>query len=159
MLQVIAQHQMKMAAPVKEKSALEKAGGRDIVLFDGVCNLCNGAIDFILERDPAGKFAFASLQSEAGQEILSCYGLSTRDFDSVVLVQEGKVYKKSKAALRIAGKLAGGWKYLRVLEVVPAFISDSVYNFIGRNRYRFFGKRENCRLPTPEIRSRFLEGL
>ena len=152
-------HQVKGEVHVKERHALALAGGRDIVLFDGVCNLCNGAIDFILERDPAGRFAFASLQSAAGQEVLSGYGLSTRDFDSVVLVQDGKVYKKSQAALRIAAKLKGGWKYLQFLEIVPAFISDTVYDFIGRNRYRFFGKRESCRLPSPEIRSRFLEGL
>jgi predicted DCC family thiol-disulfide oxidoreductase YuxK len=154
---------MKQEVPVKrtykETSALARANGRDIVLFDGVCNLCNGAVDFILKRDPAGQFAFASLQSEAGQEVLSAYKLSTRDFNTVILVQEGKVYKKSRAALQIAGKLKGGWKLLQVFKIVPSFMGDAVYNFIARNRYRFFGKRETCRLPTPQIRSRFLEGL
>lgn len=154
---------MKQEEPAKVShevaGALIRANGRDIVLFDGVCNLCNGAIDFILERDPAGHFAFASLQSEAGQEVLSAYGLSTRDFNTVILVQEGKVYKKSRAALQIAGKLKGGWKLLQAFKIVPSFVGDTVYDFIARNRYRFFGKRETCRLPTPQIRSRFLEGL
>lgn len=139
--------------------ALEKAAGRDVILFDGVCNLCNGAVDFILERDPAGHFAFASLQSGAGQEILAHYGLSTENFDSLVLVKDGKVYQKSRAALEIAARLKGAWPLLQVFKLVPAFLRNGVYDFIGRNRYRFFGKRETCRFPTPEIRSRFLEGL
>ena len=147
------------AEPVKENSALAKAKGRDIILFDGVCNLCNSAVNFILERDPEGKFAFASLQSDAGQEVIAAYGLSSQNFDSVVLVQNGKVYKKSRAALQIAGKMRGGWKFLQAFKILPSFLGDTVYNFIARNRYRFFGKRENCRLPSPDIRSRFLEGL
>lgn len=139
--------------------ALEKAAGRDVILFDGVCNLCSGAVDFILERDPAGHFAFASLQSDAGQEILAHYGLSTNNFNSVVLVKGGKVYQKSTAALEIAGKLKGIWPLFKLFKIVPPFIRNGIYDFIGSNRYRFFGKRESCRFPTPDIRSRFLEGL
>ena len=150
---------MRQEAPAKENKALARAAGRDIILFDGVCNLYNGAVDFILDRDPAGRFAFASLQSEAGRQLLETYGLSTQDFDSVVLLQQGKVYRKSRAALQVAAQLKGGWKWLQVFKIVPPFIGDAVYNFIGRNRYRFFGRRENCRLPTPDIRNRFLEGL
>lgn len=143
----------------KQAGALEKAQGREIILFDGVCNLCSNSVDFILNHDPKGHFVFASLQSEAGKEILSQYGLSTESFDSVVLVKEGKVYQKSRAAMEIAGKLSGPWPFLQLFKVVPRFLSDSVYNFIARNRYRFFGKRESCRFPTPDLRSRFLEGL
>lgn len=143
----------------KKQNALARAAGRDVVLFDGVCNLCNGAVDFILDRDPEGRLAFASLQSEAGQELLSQYGLSTENFDSVVLLKEGKVYQKSTAALEIAGRLSGAWPLLKVFKLVPRPLRDLIYNFIGRNRYRFFGKREQCRMPTPEIRTRFLEGL
>lgn len=139
--------------------ALEKAAGRDVILFDGVCNLCSAAVDFILDRDPAGNFAFASLQSDAGQEILSHYGLSTDNFNSVVLVKDGKVYQKSRAALEIAAKLNGAWPLLQAFKVVPGFIRNGVYDFIGSNRYRIFGKQESCRFPTPELRSRFLEGL
>lgn len=149
---------MKQVADKKVR-ALEKASGRDIILFDGVCNLCSTAVDFILDRDPKGNFAFASLQSEAGQEVLSHYGLSTENFDSVVLVRNGRVFQKSRAALEIASRLSGAWPLLQFFKVVPRFISDTAYNFIGKNRYRFFGKRETCRFPTPDIRSRFLEGL
>ena len=143
----------------KGVSVLEKAQGRDIILFDGVCNLCSGAVDFILDRDPRGNYAFASLQSEAGQEVLSHYGLSTENFDSVVLIRNGKVFQKSRAALEISSRLQGAWPLLQAFKIVPRFISDGVYNFIGKNRYKFFGKREACRFPTPDIRSRFLEGL
>ncbi len=140
-------------------TALEKAQGRDIILFDGVCNLCSGAVDFILDRDPKGYYAFASLQSGAGQEVLSHFGLSTENFDSVVLVKDGKVYKKSRAALEITSKLKGAWPLLGAFKIVPGFVRDAAYDFIGKNRYRFFGKKEACRFPTPDIRSRFLEGL
>ena len=144
---------------VEKETAWGKAQGRDIILFDGVCNLCNGAVDFILDRDPSGHYAFASLQSGAGQEILSRYGLSTKDFDSLVLVKGGKVYKKSRAALEISSKLNGAWPLLQVFKIIPRFAGDGLYNFIARNRYNFFGKREICRFPTPDIRSRFLEGV
>lgn len=140
-------------------TAWEKAQGRDVILFDGVCNLCNGAIDFILDRDPQGHYAFASLQSAAGQEILSRYGLSTKDFDSVVLVKGGRVFKKSRAALEITSKMRGAWPLFQIFKIVPPFLGDGIYNFIAKNRYRFFGKREACRFPTPDIRSRFLEGV
>lgn len=149
----------KKAVHDKKQSALAGAAGRDVVLFDGVCNLCNGAVDFILDRDPEGKLAFASLQSGAGQELLAQHGLSTENFDSVVLLKEGKVYRKSTAALEIAGRLKGAWPMLKVFKLVPRPLRDAIYNFIGRNRYNFFGKREQCRMPTPEIRNRFLEGL
>ncbi|WP_017731481.1 thiol-disulfide oxidoreductase DCC family protein [Nafulsella turpanensis] len=141
------------------KNVLAKASGRDVVLFDGVCNLCNGAVDFILDRDPKGQLAFASLQSAAGQELLAYYNLSTENIESVVLLKDGKVYQKSTAALEIAGRLKGAWPLLKVFKIVPRPLRDAAYNFIGSNRYRFFGKREQCRMPTPEIRNRFLEGL
>jgi predicted DCC family thiol-disulfide oxidoreductase YuxK len=144
---------------VKEQTALQKAAGREVILFDGVCNLCSEAVDFILERDPEAKFAFASLQSDAGQEILSHFGLSSDSFDSMVLVKNGRVYQKSAAALEIAAGLHGAWLLMQVFKIVPDFIRNSVYDFIARNRYRFFGKRETCRFPTPDIRSRFLEDL
>ena len=143
----------------KKQDTLVRAAGRDVVLFDGVCNLCNGAVDFILDRDPKGQLAFASLQSEAGQELLAQHGLSTENFDSVVLLKGGRVYQKSTAALEIAGRLKGAWPLLRAFKIVPRPLRDAIYNFIGSNRYRFFGKREQCRMPTPEIRNRFIEGL
>lgn len=150
---------MDFSAPAINSSALERAAGRDVILFDGVCNLCSASVDFILERDPAGKFVFASLQSDAGQEILFHYGLTTNSFDSVVLVKNGRIYQKSSAALEIAAKLKGGWPLMQVFKILPTFLRNGIYDFIGRNRYRFFGKRESCRFPSPEIRSRFLEGI
>lgn len=147
------------SSPAINPSALERAAGRDVILFDGVCKLCSASVDFILERDPAGKFAFASLQSDAGQEILSHYGLATNSFDSVVLVKNGRIYQKSSAALEIAAKLKGAWPLMQVFKILPAFLRNGLYDFIGRNRYRFFGKRESCRFPSPEIRSRFLEEI
>ncbi|PIQ26386.1 hypothetical protein COW36_14615 [bacterium (Candidatus Blackallbacteria) CG17_big_fil_post_rev_8_21_14_2_50_48_46] len=125
------------------------------VLFDGVCNLCNASVQFIIDRDPKAKFHFASLQSEVGQELLKAHKLPTEGFSSLVLLENDLVYIRSTGALRIARQL----QYLRwmgLFLVIPAFIRDSVYDFIARNRYRWFGKQESCRIPTPELKSRFL---
>lgn len=127
-----------------------------IILFDGVCNFCNNSVNFIIDRDPAGKFAFTSLQSEKGQEILKGRGLDTQSLDSIVLVQEGKVYQRSTAALKIAKDLSGIWQLCYGFILIPTFIRDSVYNLIAKNRYKWFGKEEACRIPTPEVRQRFL---
>ena len=126
------------------------------MLFDGVCNLCNGAVDFILRHDRHSRFVFASLQSEAGQELLNLYQLPTDHYDSMVLLKDGKLYQRSSAALEIARDLPGAWQLLTTFKVVPVPVRDAVYNFIARNRYRFFGKNETCRLPSPAERARFL---
>lgn len=130
---------------------------KDVLLFDGVCNLCNGAVNFIIDRDPKGHFQFAALQSDFGQEKLQELGFNTEEFDSLVLLSEGKVYKKSTAALRIARKLNGLYPLLAVFLIVPPFIRNWVYDLIGRNRYRWWGKRDSCRMPTPELRQRFVD--
>lgn len=127
-----------------------------VVLFDGVCNFCDASVQFIIRNDPAGKFRFAPLQSAFAREILQKNGLNPEVFDSVLLVENGKVYQKSAAALRIARKLRRLWPVLYVFIIVPPFIRNAVYDFIARNRYRWFGKKDACMLPTPEIRSRFL---
>ena len=142
--------------PSKEPDVLQKAGGRAVVLFDGVCNLCNGAVDFIIRHDVEGRFVFASLQSEAGQQLLKYYKLPKDHYESMVLLKQGKLYQKSNAALAIAEELPGGWSLLSNFKVLPLFLRDALYNFIAHNRYRFFGKKETCRLPTPAERSRFL---
>ena len=129
-----------------------------IVLFDGVCNLCNGAVDFVIRRDPKQQFTFASLQSERGKELLKQHGLPTNTLNSIVLIQDGKAYQRSDAALRIAQGLQGAWPSLGIFQFLPRFLRDGVYGFIARNRYRWFGKRDTCRLPTPQERARFLEG-
>jgi predicted DCC family thiol-disulfide oxidoreductase YuxK len=131
---------------------------RAIVLFDGVCNLCNGAVNFIIERDPDGRFAFAALQSEAGRSLLAAHG---RRFDgqpqTIYLVEDGRLYDRSAAALRIARGLRGAWRAAWALILVPRPLRDLAYRLVARNRYRWFGRTEACRRPTPELRARFLE--
>ena len=128
------------------------------ILFDGVCNLCNGAVRFVAERDPHAVFRFASLQSEAGQALLRQHGLETEDFDSVVLVDGARVFTRSAAALAIAARLSGPWPALSAFRVLPAFLRDAVYDLVARHRYRVFGRTEQCMVPTPEMRARFLQG-
>ena len=127
-----------------------------VIIFDGVCNLCNGFVDFIVRRDADGIFQFASNQSEAGEEILSQAGITDFEADTIVLVQGGTAHTRSTAVLRIAGQLGLPWKLLRVFVLVPAPVRDFVYRLVAKNRYRMFGKRDTCRIPTPEERSRFL---
>ena len=130
---------------------------KDILLFDGVCNLCNGAVNFIIDRDPSGHFQFAALQSKFGQQQLDRLGFNREDFDSLVLLSEGKVYKKSSASLKIAGNLTGLYPLLKVFLIIPPFIRDGIYDIIARNRYKWFGQSDTCRIPTPKLRSRFIE--
>ena len=127
------------------------------ILFDGVCNLCNGSIQFILKRDPRALFRFASLQSEAGRRLVAENGLDPEVLSSVILIEDGRVYRESTAALRIARHMSGAWKLLRVFVLIPRPIRDALYRLIARNRYRWFGKSETCWLPTPELRARFLD--
>ena len=128
-----------------------------IILFDGVCNLCSGSVQFIIARDKNKVFRFASLQSEIGKQLLIQHQLPTTDFNTIVFIENNKVYTKSTAALRIARKLDGFWYLMYVFMLVPSFIRNAVYDYIGRNRYRFWGKKEECWLPTAEMKSRFLE--
>ena len=127
------------------------------MLFDGVCNLCNASVQFIVDRDRRGYFAFAPLQSTVGRELLAAHDDVTAGVDSVVLVEGGRAYTRSAAALRIARRLDGAWPLLYGLTIVPRPIADAVYGFVARHRYRWFGQSETCRVPTPELRGRFLD--
>jgi predicted DCC family thiol-disulfide oxidoreductase YuxK len=127
-----------------------------ILLFDGVCNLCNGAVQFVINRDERQKFRFASLQSEAGQDLLRHFGLSTQRFDSFVLIEGERFHTESTAALRVAKQMGGGWPLLYAFIIVPAPIRNAVYRFVARNRYRWFGRKESCAIPTPGLEARFL---
>lgn len=127
-----------------------------IILFDGVCNFCNYWVNFIIDRDKKNKFKFAALQSEKGTELLKKFNLPINDFDSFILITNDKIYKKSVAALRIAGQLNGWPKILIPFQILPSAITDFFYDIVAKNRYKFFGKREACRIPTPEERARFL---
>jgi predicted DCC family thiol-disulfide oxidoreductase YuxK len=127
-----------------------------IILFDGVCNFCNGAVNFIIKKDKKRAFRYAALQSDAGQQLLKQYHLSTTNLDSFVLVFEGKVYIKTSAALHVGYILGGAWKLTGIFKIFPSPIRDMAYNLIARNRYRWFGKKESCMIPTAEVRSLFL---
>lgn len=127
-----------------------------IILFDGVCNFCNGSVNFIIERDPQKYFKFAPLQSEVGEKLLKENGVNKIETDSVVLIEDGKVYTHTTAALRIARQLSGRWSWFYGFIVVPSFIRDVFYKLFAKYRYQMFGKQDACMLPTPEMRERFL---
>ncbi|MFN0083714.1 MAG: thiol-disulfide oxidoreductase DCC family protein [Ferruginibacter sp.] len=129
---------------------------KPIILFDGVCNLCNNSVQFVIKHDKQEKFNFAALQSETGQAFLKQYGLPATGFDSFVLVQNEKAFFKSTAALHVAKQLDGPIKLLFGFIIVPAFIRNAVYNFIAKNRYKWFGKKDHCMIPTPALKARFL---
>jgi predicted DCC family thiol-disulfide oxidoreductase YuxK len=130
--------------------------GPAVVLFDGVCNLCNGTVQFIIAHDPSAHFRFAALQSEASRRLLGETQMRGTLPDSVVLVEDGCVYSRSTAALRIARRLSLPWPLLFALIVVPRPLRDMVYDLIARHRYAWFGKRDSCMMPTPELGARFL---
>lgn len=127
-----------------------------IILFDGVCNFCNGSVNFIIERDPQAYFKFAPLQSEIGQKLLDEYQIDKTQTDSVVLIEDEKAYVRTTAALRIARRLSGQWSWFYGFRVVPSFVRDVFYKLFAKYRYRMFGRQEACMMPTPEIRERFL---
>ena len=130
---------------------------KSVVLFDGVCNLCSGAVKFIIQRDPGSRFVFASLQSAAGARVLSERGLAEPLGDSIVLVDEAGVHTRSTAVLRIAAGLTFPWKLARIGALLPRGLRDAVYGLVARSRYRVFGKQATCMRPTPELAARFLD--
>jgi predicted DCC family thiol-disulfide oxidoreductase YuxK len=127
-----------------------------ILLFDGVCNLCNGIVQFTIKRDPKAKFKFASLQSASGQALLKQFGLPTDDFNSFVFINEDKYFLKSSAGLHVLKELGGVWKVFYIFIIFPRPIRDFVYNIIAKTRYKIFGKQDICMVPTPDIKQRFL---
>ncbi|RZK44255.1 MAG: DUF393 domain-containing protein [Pedobacter sp.] len=129
---------------------------KTIIFFDGICNLCHGAVQFTIARDTRKHFHFSSLQSDFAGEKLKSFNIGPQESDSFLLLENGRVYDRSTAALRVAKRLKGLWPLLYAFIVVPKFIRDGVYNFIARNRYRWYGKQDNCWLPSPELKKRFL---
>jgi predicted DCC family thiol-disulfide oxidoreductase YuxK len=129
----------------------------NLILFDGMCNLCSGSVQFIITRDPKAKFQFASLQSKLGQEQLERFRLDKTILHSVILIQEEHFLQRSDAALAIAKQLSGAWPAFYFFKIFPRFFRDGAYDWIARNRYKFFGKKEACWIPTPELKERFLE--
>ncbi|MEM1041016.1 MAG: thiol-disulfide oxidoreductase DCC family protein [Bacteroidota bacterium] len=144
---------MQITEPLSDPAPVDDA--HPVVLFDGVCNLCNAAVNFIIDRDPEAVFRFAPLQSEVGQRLTARCGVGG-GMETMVLVEGGRCAARSTAALRIARRLGGAWPVLSLLLAVPAPLRDAAYRLVARNRYRWFGQRDACRLPTPELQSRFL---
>jgi predicted DCC family thiol-disulfide oxidoreductase YuxK len=131
-------------------------GHNPILLFDGVCNLCNGAVKFIIKADKKGKFKLASLQSESGQALLKRFNLPRENFTSFVFIDGEKCHLRSSAVLRVLRELGGVWKVFFIFIIVPKPLGDFIYNLIAGNRYKIFGKQDSCMIPTREIQERFL---
>lgn len=129
---------------------------RSVVIFDGVCNLCNGAVNFIIRRDTARRFVFASVQSEAGKKLMSEFRFDKSNIDTFILIKDGRCFVRTDAALEIARDFSGFWYALRALKIIPRPLRDYFYDYIAANRYKLFGKRDSCMMPTSEIQSRFL---
>lgn len=127
-----------------------------VILFDGVCNLCNNVVQFIIKRDKKDIFRFASLQSNFGEEVLQKFQLPPNSLNSFILFQHGKVYTKSTGALMVAKQLPGVWSLLYFFMIVPPFIRNAVYNYAANNRYKWFGKKEECWVPTQELQKKFI---
>jgi predicted DCC family thiol-disulfide oxidoreductase YuxK len=130
---------------------------RPVILFDGVCNLCNGAVRFVIKHDRKKIFLFAPLQSNEGQKLSQQYQLPITHWNSFVLIEEQKAYTCSTAALKVAQHLNGLLKLAYAFMIVPKFIRDGIYKWVSDNRYKWFGKRDTCMIPTPELKARFLE--
>ena len=128
-----------------------------VILFDGVCNFCNAIVNFIIRQDKKNIFLFCALQSDSGKKFLEQYKINWKLSDSFVVIENGRAYQKSSAALRLYNKLPWYWKWTQIFWIVPKFIRDGVYNFIAKNRYRWFGKKEKCMIPAPGVREKFLE--
>ena len=134
-----------------------KAGSpHGIIVFDGVCNLCNAFVNFVIDRDPRAYFQFGALQSDRGCALLRQCRMPAPDLQTIVLIEDGRSYVESTAALRIFRRLNGVWPVLYLFIVVPRRLRDPMYRLIAQHRYRWFGRREQCRLPDPSIQDRFL---
>jgi predicted DCC family thiol-disulfide oxidoreductase YuxK len=128
-----------------------------IVLFDGVCNLCSRSVTFIIEHERESTLRFASVQSRAGAQLMRRHGLDPANITTFALILDNVAYTRSDAALRIARRLRGPWRLLTALRIVPRPVRDFAYDLVARNRYRWFGRRESCMVPTPQFKARFLD--
>lgn len=126
-----------------------------LVLFDGICHFCNNSVNFIMDRDPDKNFLFAPLQSDYAQDKLNTAGEPIQEMDTIIVLHGLKIYKRSRAALEITRRLSGLWPLCYAAIIIPAFIRDAAYNLLARNRYKWFGKMDACRIPTPDQKERF----
>lgn len=129
---------------------------KKIILFDGVCNLCNSSVTYVIKRDKKDLFRFAALQDVVGQQLIEKHQIDTSKTDSIILIDGDTAYVKSTAALKVARHLGGGYPLLYGFMIIPNFIRNWVYDFVARNRYKWYGKKDSCMIPTPELRSKFL---
>ncbi|MEN0006062.1 MAG: thiol-disulfide oxidoreductase DCC family protein [Bacteroidota bacterium] len=143
------------ALKTKIDTIIANSDKHPIILFDGVCNLCNGFVQFIIKRDPAGQFRFVALQSEVGEALLAALEFPTADMSTVILVENGQVYTHSDVALRIVRRLGGAWPLLYSFRLIPNGIRNGIYRIIAKNRYAWFGQRDQCMIPTPDLKARF----
>lgn len=128
-----------------------------VIFFDGVCNLCNASVQFTIEHDKKNVFKFTALQGEYAKKILPQFSVDLNKIDSIVLIEDKEFYTKSTAALKIARRLSGLWPILYVFIIIPKFIRDWFYDFIAKNRYKWWGKQESCWVPTPDLQSKFYD--
>jgi predicted DCC family thiol-disulfide oxidoreductase YuxK len=134
----------------------EVAGYSHLIIFDGVCNFCEASVNFIIDHDAGGTFRFVPSQTPLGEALQQKYAINTTTLDTVVLIREGDVFTESEAAFEIARELDGAWRYLSAVRLVPRPLRDWAYRLIARNRYRWFGRKQICMVPTAELRARFL---
>lgn len=128
-----------------------------VILFDGVCNFCNYWVNFAIKKDKKKILRFAPLQGETAKRLIADYKINHTNLSSVIFIDKGKAYTQSSAALRICKHLESGWKLFYGLIIIPKFIRDAIYNIIARNRYKWFGKKDTCMIPTPELKERFFD--
>jgi len=129
----------------------------NLILFDGVCNLCSALVEFVIRHDPAAKFRFAAIQSQVGREIFQSHGLDAADLQTFVFIAEGKLFLRSDAAIEVVSRFGRAWNICKLFRFVPRAFRNAIYSLIARNRYRWFGRKEVCMVPTPEIKERFLD--
>lgn len=138
------------------KELLEISNEHPILLFDGVCNVCNGFVQFVIERDPEKQFRFIALQSNTGKEILQHLNLSTEDLSTAILIENEKIYTQSTVGLKMIKRMNVWFSFLSFLIILPKSLRDFFYRIIANNRYKWFGQQDHCMIPTPELQSRFL---
>jgi predicted DCC family thiol-disulfide oxidoreductase YuxK len=130
--------------------------GKSVILFDGVCNLCNSSINFIIKNDKKKHFLFASLQSDAAKEILLQHNSKKNNLNSIILIENETLFEKSTAILKITKHFSNGYQFLSIFSIIPTFIRDTIYMLISKNRYKWFGKKDSCIIPSEELKGRFL---
>ena len=132
--------------------------GKKVILFDGICNLCNNAVHTVIEKDDNNVFVFAAIQSKVGQEIIRYLNIDVSKIDSIILYEPGLAYNiKSEAVLKIMNELGGFWKLMQIFRILPNSLNNIVYNAIAKNRYQWFGKKGTCMIPTPVLKAKFLD--